>query len=67
VKPIFVSALALAIATPALAQNAAPVAAPTAAEADVFVAAAEKEYFDYSVFARSPGSTTPISPTIPMR
>jgi peptidyl-dipeptidase A len=50
VKPIFVSALALAIATPALAQNAAPVAAPTAAEADTFVAAAEKEYFDYSVF-----------------
>ena len=51
---IFVSALALAIATPAVAQNAAPVAiptaAPTAAEADAFVAAAEKEAFDYSIF-----------------
>ncbi|UVO53937.1 M2 family metallopeptidase [Sphingomonas sp. SUN039] len=49
-KPIFVSALALAIATPAVAQNAAPAATPTVAEADAFVAAAEKEYFDYSVF-----------------
>jgi peptidyl-dipeptidase A len=48
-KPIFVSALALAIATPALAQTA-PVSAPTAAEADAFAAAAEKDYFDYSVF-----------------
>ncbi len=47
-KRIFVSALALAIATPALAQNATP--APTAAEADAFVAAAEKEYFDYSIY-----------------
>jgi peptidyl-dipeptidase A len=50
VKPIFVSALALAIATPALAQTAAPTAVPTAAEADAFVAAAEKEAFDFSVF-----------------
>ncbi len=47
---IFVSALALAIATPAVAQNAASVAAPTVAEADAFVAAAEKEAFDYSIF-----------------
>ncbi len=51
----FVSALALAIATPALAQTAAPAAAapagaPTAAEADAFVAAAEKEYADYAQF-----------------
>jgi peptidyl-dipeptidase A len=50
VKPIFVSALALVIATPALAQTATPTAAPTAAEADAFVAAAEKEAFDFSVF-----------------
>ncbi len=49
-KRIFVSALALAIATPALAQTAAPAAAPTATEADAFVAAAEKEYFDYSIY-----------------
>ncbi len=55
---IFVSALALAIAMPALAQNAAPSAqppassptAPTATEADAFVAAAEKEALDFSVF-----------------
>ncbi len=42
---MFVSALALAIATPALAQTApaTPAAAPTAAEADAFVVAAEKE------------------------
>ena len=38
---MFVSALALAIATPALAQ--APASAPTAAEADAFVAQAEKD------------------------
>ncbi len=49
-KPMFVSALAMVIATPALAQPAAPVAAPTTADADAFVAAAEKEAFDFSVF-----------------
>jgi peptidyl-dipeptidase A len=47
---IFVSALALAIATPALAQTAAPEPAATVANADAFVAAAEKESFDFSVF-----------------
>ncbi|MEP6786213.1 MAG: M2 family metallopeptidase [Sphingomonadales bacterium] len=52
----FVSALALAIATPALAQSAAPAtapapaSAPTVAEADAFVAAAEKEYADFNLF-----------------
>jgi peptidyl-dipeptidase A len=50
VKKMLVSALALAIATPALSQTAAPAAAPTAAEADAFVAAAEKDYFDYSIY-----------------
>jgi peptidyl-dipeptidase A len=50
VKSIFVSALALAIAMPALAQTASPAPSPTAAEADAFVAAAEKEAFDFGVF-----------------
>ena len=40
-------ALSLAAATPAFAQ-AAP-AAPTAADADAFVAAVEKDLFDYTV------------------
>lgn len=47
---ILVSALALAIATPSVAQTAPPARAPTTAEADAYVAAAEKEYFEYSVF-----------------
>ena len=42
---MFVSALALAIAMPALAQTAS-----TPAEADAFVAAAEKELADFSIF-----------------
>lgn len=44
---IVVSALALsfALATPALAQSA-----PTVADADKFVAAAEKELGDFSIF-----------------
>lgn len=54
-KRMLVSALALAIATPVLAQTAAPAAAataaPTAAEADAFVASAEKEIADYGQFA----------------
>lgn len=49
-RRILVSALALAVATPAVAQTASPAATATAAEADAFVATAEKEYFDYSVF-----------------
>ncbi len=55
-KTMFVSALALALATPALAQTAVPAApaaastaAPTAAEADAFVTAAEKEQADYNL------------------
>ncbi|MGV1684259.1 M2 family metallopeptidase [Sphingopyxis sp. NJF-3] len=52
-------ALSLALAaSPALAQEAAPAAAeatpaaaPTAADADAFIAAAEKDLFDYSVEA----------------
>ena len=46
----FVSAMALsfAIASPAFSQSAAP----TAADADKFVAAAEKEYADYSLFGQ---------------
>jgi hypothetical protein len=47
---MFVSALALAIAMPVLAQNPSPAATPTSAEADAFVAAAEKEAFDFGVF-----------------
>ena len=43
---MFVSAIALAVATPALAQSAAP----TAAEADAFVAKVEKEYADFGVY-----------------
>jgi peptidyl-dipeptidase A len=43
---MFVSAIALAIATPALAQSATP----TAAEADAFVAKVEKEYADFGVY-----------------
>ncbi len=43
-------AFALAAATPAFAQ-AAPAAAPTAADADAFIAAAEKDLFDYTVEA----------------
>ncbi|GAA0866433.1 M2 family metallopeptidase [Sphingopyxis soli] len=41
-------ALSLAVATPAFAQ-AAPAAAPTAADADAFIAAVEKDLFDYTV------------------
>lgn len=50
-------ALSLAVAGPALAAPkqkdapAAPAAAPTAADADAFVAAAEKDLFDYTVEA----------------
>ncbi len=47
-------AFALAVPTAALAEEAAPQAAaakPTAADADAFVAAAEKEGFDYTVSA----------------
>jgi peptidyl-dipeptidase A len=48
---ILVSALALAIATPALAQGAvAPEPAATVANADAFVAAAEAEQADFNVF-----------------
>ena len=46
---IFVSAIALAVAMPALAQTAAP-ATPTAAEADAFVAQVEKEYADFGIY-----------------
>jgi peptidyl-dipeptidase A len=46
---IFVSAIALAVAMPALAQTAAP-ASPTAAEADAFVAQVEKEYADFNLY-----------------
>jgi peptidyl-dipeptidase A len=49
-KRILVSALALAVATPGVAQTAPPAGTTTAAEADAFVATAEKEYFDYSIF-----------------
>src|ERR1700712_1361860 len=45
-----VSALALAVAMPALARAAAPEPAATIANADAFVAAAEKESADFSVF-----------------
>jgi peptidyl-dipeptidase A len=47
-------ALSLAAAAPAFAQaapTAAPAAAPTAADADAFIAAAEKDLFDYTVEA----------------
>ena len=44
---ILVSALALAIAMPALAQNAP---APTAADADAFIAKAEKDGADFSLY-----------------
>ncbi|MFN4356725.1 M2 family metallopeptidase [Sphingopyxis alaskensis] len=46
-------ALSLAVATPAFAQAApaATPAAPTAAEAEAFIAAAEKDLFDYTVEA----------------
>jgi peptidyl-dipeptidase A len=43
-------ALSLAVATPALAQTA-PAAAPTAADADAFIASVEKDLFDYTVEA----------------
>ncbi len=43
-------ALALALAAPALAQNAAPATGPTLADADAFVAQAEKELADFGVF-----------------
>ncbi len=43
-------ALSLAVATPAFAQ-AAPAAAPTVADAEAFIAAAEKDLFDYTVEA----------------
>ncbi len=53
---ISIAALALALAaTPAFAQNdagaAAPAAAPTAADAEAFIAAAEKDLFNFSVEA----------------
>ncbi|MEQ8309359.1 MAG: M2 family metallopeptidase [Sphingopyxis sp.] len=47
-------ALSLAVATPAFAQAApaaAPTAAPTVADAEAFIAAAEKDLFDYTVEA----------------
>jgi peptidyl-dipeptidase A len=49
-------ALSLALAAPTLAQDnaaatAAPAAAPTAADADAFIAAVEKDLFDYTVEA----------------
>ncbi|ABF52177.1 M2 family metallopeptidase [Sphingopyxis alaskensis] len=47
-------ALSLAVASPAFAQAApaaTPAAAPTAAEAEAFIAAAEKDLFDYTVEA----------------
>lgn len=49
-------ALSLALAAPAHAQDnaaatAAPAAAPTAADADAFIAAVEKDLFDYTVEA----------------
>jgi peptidyl-dipeptidase A len=47
---MLVSALALVVATPALAQTATPASA-TPAEADAFVAAAEKELGDFSIFS----------------
>ena len=51
---IFVSAIALAVAMPALAQTAAPAATvpanPTAADADAFVLQVEKEYADFGVY-----------------
>ena len=51
---MFVSAIALAVAMPALAQTAPPIAAvpanPTAADADAFVAQVEKEYADFGVY-----------------
>ncbi len=43
-------ALSLAVATPAFAQTA-PTAAPTAADADAFIASVEKDLFDYTVEA----------------
>ena len=43
-------ALSLAVATPAFAQTAAT-AAPTAADADAFIASVEKDLFDYTVEA----------------
>jgi peptidyl-dipeptidase A len=46
---MFVPAIALAVAMPALAQTAAP-ANPTAAEADAFVVQVEKEYADFGVY-----------------
>jgi peptidyl-dipeptidase A len=46
---MFVSAIALAIAVPALAQTATP-ANPAAAEADAFVAQVEKEYADFNLY-----------------
>ncbi len=46
---MFVSAIALCVAMPALAQTAAPTN-PTAAEADAFVAQVEKEYADFGVY-----------------
>ncbi|PZQ23015.1 MAG: peptidyl-dipeptidase [Sphingopyxis macrogoltabida] len=44
-------ALSLAVAAPAIAQTESAPAAPTAADADAFVAAAEKDLFDYTVEA----------------
>ncbi|WP_230770832.1 M2 family metallopeptidase [Sphingomonas sp. Leaf4] len=50
-----VSAIALTLATPALAQQApapSPATPPTAADADRFVASTEKAMFDYSIDAQ---------------
>ena len=59
------------VATPALAQATAPkpAAAPTAADADAFVARAREGVLRLfgRRLARPPGSTRPTSPTIPMR
>ena len=48
-KKFYASAIALAVAMPALAQTAAP-ANPTAADADAFVVQVEKEYADFGVY-----------------
>ena len=55
---MFVSAIALAVAMPALAQTAAAPAVPanpTAADADAFVAQVEKEYADFGVYGSQVG------------
>ncbi len=59
-----VAAIAAALmAVPALAQEAAP----TVADAEAFIATAEKDLYDFTLKqAVLAGSTQPISPTIPM-